>query len=191
MEPIFANPEAAKDDPHGLTAAYGIARAAGGDLWIYSEPGRGTTFKAFLPRMPDNQTIRTKTVSARKTPTGTETVLLVEDEETLRTVVQLFLQGWGYHVLLADNGEEAIRVSDAYGAPVHLLLTDIVMPRLTGPELYDQLHPKRPEMKVLFTSGFTEAVALQQGYLKPGAKFVQKPSSADVLARAVRDALDA
>ena len=190
FEPFFTTKEKGKGTGLGLSTVYGIIKQSSGNIWVYSEAGRGSTFKIYLPRVDeeaDNLSRRDDTVSMLY---GNETVLLVEDEPSVRGLAARVLRKQGYNVLEAVNGGEALQIADTYSGRIDLLLTDVVMPQIGGRELYDQLKPLRADLKVLFTSGYTETAIVQQGNLPPGVAFLQKPFSPIFLTHKVRELLD-
>lgn len=160
---------------------------SGGTVWVYSEPGRGTTFKIYLPRTDDAQTAATVKVAAT-TLRGAEVILLVEDEEQIRNVASGILQRHGYRVLDACNPDEALLTCEQHRGVIYLLLTDVVMPQMSGKQLADRLAPARPDMRVLFMSGYTDGALV--GKLGSGAAFLQKPLTPGALTRKVRETLD-
>jgi CheY-like chemotaxis protein len=190
FEPFFTTKPVGKGTGLGLATVFGIVRQSGGYVGLYSEPGRGTTFKIYLPR-----TDRVATALGATRPSGnvrgTETILLVEDEEQVRAVACAILQRHGYDVLEASNGGEALLISQDFPNRIHLLLTDVVMPRVSGRRLAEQLKPVRPEMKVLYASGYTDDAIVRHGVLEAGVAFIQKPFTPDGLLRRVRGVLDA
>ena len=189
FEPFFTTKELGKGTGLGLSTVYGIVKQSGGNIWVYSEIGKGTTFKVYLPRVVDVAEEYRRTED--KTPTqGTETILLVEDEEMLRKLARQTLKGYGYHILEASNGDEAITVCNQYQGEIDLLLTDVIMPRLNGRELSKCLLESRPKLRVLFMSGYTDDAIVHQGVLDEAANFIQKPFPPDSLAQKVREVLD-
>jgi CheY-like chemotaxis protein len=153
-------------------------------------PGRGTTFTIYLPRSPEGVEAVEGVAAPTKPRKGSETVLLVEDEAGVRGVAQEILQSTGYIVLAASNGDEALRISVQHAGPIHLLLTDAVMPGLSGPTLVSRLASRRPEMRVMYMSGYAEDAIVRDGLLAPGMVFLQKPFTPEVLTRKVRELLE-
>ena len=191
FEPFFTTKELGKGTGLGLSTVYGIVKHSGGYIWVYSEPGRGTSFKIYLPIVSSGKPDETGSRPAL-TPSyrGTETILLVEDEDGVRALVREVLQRNGYHVLETRNGGEALLACEQHPDKIHLLLSDVVLAQMTGTELSRRLMPLRPEMKVLFISGYTEEAIIHQGVLEEGTAFLQKPFTPNVLARKVREVLD-
>ncbi len=190
FEPFFTTKGPRKGTGLGLAMVYGIVKQSGGNIWVYSEPGQGTTFKIYLPQIeePIDAVHEPSTLAAPCH--GRETVLVVEDEDGVRALVRDILQASGYTVLAASHGAEALAVSERHAAPIHLLLTDVVMPEMSGRELAQQLVTLRPTTKVLFMSGYTANAVVHHGVLDPNTEFLQKPFTAAVLTRRVREALD-
>jgi CheY-like chemotaxis protein len=192
FEPFFTTKERGKGTGLGLATVYGIVKQAGGSVWVYSEPGRGTTFKVYLPPAQEGAVAgRPLVVVPAEVPRGTETVLLVEDEEALRTLAREVLESLGYTVLPARHGPEALELGAGYAGTIHLLLTDVVMPHMSGRELGERLSAERPGLKVLFVSGYTDDVVMREGLVEAQVAFLQKPFASKDLARKVRQALDA
>jgi PAS domain S-box-containing protein len=190
FEPFFTTKDPGKGTGLGLATCYGIVKQSGGHIWLYSEPGQGTTFKIYLPRVRKT----TETVAAQeiltKKPGGTETILLVEDEPSVRDIALHALREQGYTVLEAVNGVEALQVVRAYNDRIALVVTDVVMPHMGGRELVEQLKATRPECMALYTSGYTDNAVVRHGVLDAGTAFLQKPFTPTTLVRRVREVLD-
>ena len=189
FEPFYTTKEEGKGTGLGLATVYGIVKQSGGFIWVYSEPGLGTTFKIYLPRVQQKGDEPCAALPAGITPRGNETLLLVEDEAAVRRSEKEFLEASGYTVLETQNGEDALRVARSYSEAIHLMITDVVMPRIGGPKLAEQLAADRPEMKVLFVSGYAESTVLQHGAIDMASQFLQKPFTLRSLARKIRDVL--
>ena len=189
FEPFFTTKEKGCGTGLGLATTYGSVHQAGGSIEVYSEVGIGTTFKIYLPRVEEQVIIPVNDDLPTDLPGGTETVLIVEDEDILRNLCVRILEHLGYKVLQARNGTEAIVEVQGYGDRIDLLLTDVVMPGMNGSELATQLVLHNPEMKVLFTSGYTEDVISHHGVLAEGVSFIGKPYVPSSLARKVREVL--
>ena len=193
FEPFFTTKEKGKGPGLGLSTVWGIVTQSGGWVAVHSAPGAGSTFKVFLPRV---SAARDTYTAPRSHPppslNGSETVLLVEDEPQVRTIVRTTLQRHGYHVLEAQNAGDAFLICEQHHAIIDLLLTDVVMPRVSGPELAERLLAMRPKLRVLFVSGYTENAFKRMTTLDtfPGA-FMPKPFTPDALLRKVREVLDA
>jgi len=190
FEPFFTTKEAGKGTGLGLATVYGIVQQSGGFIWVYSEPGHGTTFKIYLPQVEASAQGRAASAAPGDLPRGTETVLLVEDAAAVRAVTRQVLERQGYTVLEAANGAAALQTAAGHPGPIHLLLTDVVMPVLSGRQLADQLAKVRPDAKVLYASGYTDDAVVRHGVLEAGISYLQKPFTADSLARKVREVLD-
>ena len=193
FEPFFTTKEPGKGTGLGLSMVYGIVKQSGGNIWVYSEEGRGTTFKIYFPRVTEDAEQYTRTPVTLDVPRGSETILLVEDAEWVRTLARQILEGAGYRVLEASGPEEAIRLINTShnGTKIDLLLTDVVMPGMSGNEMSKRLLERRPELPVLFMSGYTDEAIVQHGVLEAGINFIQKPFTPDALALKVREVLDA
>ena len=189
FDPFFTTKE--EGSGLGLATVYGLVKQSGGHIWLYSEPGMGTTFKLFFPitSAPIRSSIESADV-ASLIGTGTETILLVEDTEMVRSLVTTLLGSYGYEVLAAASGPEAIEIADQPDRTIDLLMTDVVMPRMNGRELADRLTATRPELKVLFTSGYPSDTVVRHGIAEARTAFIEKPYLPDDLARMVRDILD-
>jgi two-component system cell cycle sensor histidine kinase/response regulator CckA len=192
FEPFFTTKEAGKGTGLGLATVHGIVKQSGGHIWVYSEPGQGTTFKIYLPRAdaPHAQEEVAPPMEG-PSPRGAETILLVEDEASLRGLVRECLEAAGYTVLEARHGVEALEISDRHPGPVHLLVTDVVMPLMSARELVEAARASRPEIRVLYMSGYTDDAVVLTGVLAANIPFLQKPFTDLMLARRVREVLDA
>ena len=191
FEPFFTTKEVGKGTGLGLSTAYGIVKQSHGSIWVYSEPGRGTTFKIYLPREnPDIAPTTTKPAPFHKLAKGTETILVVEDEEALRKIAERILCAAGYTVLTAADGDAALRASQQHESEIHLLLTDVIMPRMSGRMLVERLTAIRPTVKVLYMSGYTDNAIVHHGVLDAKTNFIGKPFSAADLTWKVREVLD-
>jgi two-component system cell cycle sensor histidine kinase/response regulator CckA len=190
FEPFFTTKEAGRGTGLGLATVFGIVKQSAGHIEVYSEVGYGTTFKIYLPRQDQDAQVDPEFASALKAPTGTETVLLAEDEDGVRALARLALQSHGLVVLEARNGQEAIDTCRRYHKPIHLLVTDVVMPNIGGRQLADRVLALRPGIKVLYLSGYTDDAVVRHGVLQAGTPFLQKPFTPMTLARKVREILD-
>src|SRR5579872_4057720 len=214
FEPFFTTKAPGKGTGLGLATVYGVVKQSDGWIWVDSKPGRGTTFQIYLPcvqesggeentvheasieKIPQHESQAPKESTSRSVPSpetspkGTETVLVVEDQDGIRDIVRESLRRNGYTVLIANDGDEALQMASAYPEPIHLLITDLVMPNIGGRELAQRLTPLRPAMKVLFMSGYSEQSALEIEATSQSAQVLQKPFSLDALARNVRRVLD-
>jgi len=190
FEPFFTTKGADKGTGLGLSTVYGIVKQNNGVIWVYSEPGQGSTFKVYLPKAKGDAASEKKEQHPVTALGGSETILIVEDEDSLRRLSQRTLQQHGYSVLEAENGEDALRVSEAYAGSIDLLLTDVVMPGMGGKETAKRLQSLYPRMKVLYMSGYTDNSIVHHGVLADGVNFLQKPFSPEALARKIREILD-
>ena len=194
FEPFFTT-KGTKGTGLGLSTVYGIIKQSGGYIWVYSEVGRGTTFKIYLPRVPSIEEPAMHTIAApaqfQKVEPGTETILLVEDEANLRYLARQYLEKQGYRVIEAADGAVAMQIAVAHEGVIHLLLTDVIMPGMNGRELAQRISEIRPNVKVLYMSGYTENVIGQDGTLDAGVRLLQKPFNLRDLKSKVREVLDA
>jgi PAS domain S-box-containing protein len=192
FEPFFTTKPAGSGTGLGLATVYGIVKQSGGHVWVYSEPGRGTSFKIYLPLLTGD------TAAASAPPphepvrlTGHETVLLVEDEDVVRRAARSILERRGYAILETRSAAQALAIAEAHPGPIHLLLTDVIMPHTNGRELAGRVAAMLPNVRVLFMSGYTDATVVQNGVLDDTAHHIDKPLTPDALARKVRQVLDA
>jgi CheY-like chemotaxis protein len=190
FEPFFTTKEHGKGTGLGLSTVYGIVKQSGGWIWVYSEVGHGTTFKIYLPRVEGAVTAIGAPV-ALHSPRGDETVLVVEDQQEVRSLMRHVLRTHGYDVLEAAEGPSAIAACEALERPISLLITDVVMPGMSGPALAAHLRTVRPHMRVLYISGYTDATVLEHGIGEQQVAFLQKPFTTSELTRKVREVLDA
>jgi CheY-like chemotaxis protein len=198
FEPFFTTKEQGKGTGLGLSTVYGTVKQSGGHISVESEPGRGSTFTVYLPRVaapvaPAERPAPERpgaSPEATLTPGRGETILLVEDAQRVRAVVREILEMSGYVVLEARQGAEALEISNRHAGTIHLLVTDVVMPQMSGRELAERLAKTNPGLKVLYMSGYTDNAIVHHGVLDPGTRFIGKPFSAAELTHKVREALD-
>jgi PAS domain S-box-containing protein len=190
FEPFFTTKEKGKGTGLGLSTVYGIIKQSGGYIWVYSEPGEGTTFKIYLPQVAEEVEDIIIHRSPPETLKGKETILLVEDDQGVRDVSEMILREFGYQVLKAENGEEALQVIEKNGEAIQLMITDLVMPGMSGKELTDQISGLGNGFKVLYLSGYTDEAIVHHGILEKGIDFLAKPFGTEELLRKVREILD-
>ncbi|RLC26552.1 MAG: hybrid sensor histidine kinase/response regulator, partial [Deltaproteobacteria bacterium] len=174
----------------GLSTVYGIVKQNNGFIWVYSEPAQGTTFKVYLSEVKKDTDLEKKEQTHVDDPGGSETVLIVEDNDLLRNFAQKALQGYGYRVLDAENGEDALMLCKEHDGQIDLMITDVVMPKMGGREAAKRLQPLNPQMKVIYMSGYTDNAIVHHGVLEPGLHFLEKPFTPKGLVCKVRKVLD-
>jgi CheY-like chemotaxis protein len=189
FEPFFTTKELGKGTGLGLATVYGIVKQSGGYIWVYSEPGKGTSFKIYLPLVEENPELPKPDSAPDDALCGSETILLVEDEEMVRALAQAILERNGYTVLAAKHGNDALRMAQEGTKAIHLLLTDTIMPGMNGPELAQQVLAIRPAIKVLYMSGYTDKAFMSPAAWEPGSAFLQKPFTPQTLGDKVREIL--
>ena len=189
FEPFFTTKDPGKGTGLGLATVFGIVKQSGGSIGVYSEPGQGTTFKVYLPRV-DEAVDRTATAAAPTLGRGSETILLVEDDDEVRALTRETLDGHGYAVIPAGDPVEALRLAGSHSGPIHLLVTDVVLPQLSGRGLAERLAPEHRDLRVLYMSGYTDDAIVRHGMLEEGTAFLQKPFTPHTLLRKVREVLD-
>jgi signal transduction histidine kinase/CheY-like chemotaxis protein len=189
FEPFFTTKPAGKGTGLGLATVYGVVKQNEGFVWVQSEPGHGSIFEVFLRRSEERLEIGKAAQESGATPRGMETILVVEDEQSIRNLVRESLEGCGYTVLEASNGPEAEAIARRHEGPIHLLMSDVILPRMSGRELAQRLYRLRPSLRSLFMSGYSEDAISEQGVLEPGAPFLEKPFPLTVMVRKVREVL--
>jgi CheY-like chemotaxis protein len=190
FEPFFTTKEMGKGTGLGLATVYGIVKQSNGFIWVYSEPGQGTSFKVYLPRVSDPIEASRAGTAPSEMRRGTETIMLVEDDTGVRRVVCGVLERLGYQVLQAERPIAALELAETVSPPPDLLLTDVIMPEMNGRELARRFEAKWPKLKVLYLSGYTDEAIVRHGVLEPGVSFLQKPFTPEALERKVRQVLD-
>jgi CheY-like chemotaxis protein len=190
FEPFFTTKEKSEGTGLGLATTYGIVKQIGGNIWVYSEQGKGSTFKIYLPRVNKPLEEVRKEVLKGGVPRGNETILIVEDEEEVLKLAAKILERQGYKILQTSNGSEALVACEKHKSPIHLVLADVVMPGMGGSELVKLLEPLYPEIKILYMSGYTDNAIVCHGLLQKGVNYIQKPFTMEALVRKVRVVLD-
>lgn len=188
FEPFFTTKEKGKGTGLGLSSVYGTVNQSGGSIWVYSEPGRGTTFKIYFPRVDELPETRPEQ-ETDKSLRGTETILVVEDDHEVRRLIVRVLQERGYKVMEAPQGGDALLICEKYAEPIHLILTDVIMPLMNAPQLIERLRKVRQDFKVLYMSGYTDNAIIAQGVLDLSVNFIQKPFALNGLAQKIREVL--
>jgi DNA-binding NtrC family response regulator len=173
-----------------MSTAYGIIKQHGGNIWAYSEPGRGTTIKVYLPVPAEPLEAAEASPRGMEDAHGVETILLAEDDQQVRALAAAVLERYGYRVLAAGSGREALSALEAREGPIHLLLTDVIMPDMNGKELFNKVSQIHPNIRVLYMSGYTDNVIAHHGVIDPGVNFIEKPFTVKALSAKVREALD-
>jgi len=190
FEPFFTTKEQGKGTGLGLATVFGIVRQHQGNIWVYTEPGKGTTFKIYLPQ-PDEMAQPLATDITKSTSLyGTETVMVVEDESMVRKLACETLEAYGYNVIEVESPDNGLHIASTYEGAIQLLLTDVIMPGMNGRELYEKLAVVQPDLKVLYMSGYTDNVIVHHGVLDEGVNFLQKPFTVRGLSQRVRRVLD-
>jgi two-component system, cell cycle sensor histidine kinase and response regulator CckA len=189
FEPFFTTKGPGKGTGLGLATVYGVVKQSGGYIYVYSEVNHGTTFKIYLPQVTAELDKPSLDKETRRSSRGTETILFVEDETSVRELVRDYLVGAGYCMLEAADGAQALKVAGTHPGPIHMLITDVVMPHLSGPELAGKLSAERPNLKVLFISGYTDDTVFRHGVLEGGVAFLQKPFNLKALSQKIREIL--
>jgi CheY-like chemotaxis protein len=190
FEPFFTTKGLGKGTGLGLSTVYGIVKQSNGFIWVYGEPGHGTTFKVYLPRVHGLAEPLRPVAPSTQGPHGSETILLVEDEKQVREFAKEILEAIGYTVLEAGCGSDAVRIYEEYPGTIHLTITDVIMPGMSCRELTQCLRARRPDTRILYVSGYTDEAIAHHGVLEPGTALVQKPFTADSLAAKMREVLD-
>jgi PAS domain S-box-containing protein len=190
FEPFYTTKDTGKGTGLGMSTAYGIIKQHGGNIWAYSEPGLGTTVKVYLPVLMESVDMAEPTGCTTAVTKGEETILLVEDDYQVRDLSKAVLRRYGYNVLVAGSGEEALQILAGRKEDIHLLLTDVVMPDINGKSLFEKVSASRPDIRVLYMSGYTDDVIVHHGVIDPDVAFIEKPFSIEGLAAKVREVLD-
>jgi CheY-like chemotaxis protein len=190
FEPFFTTKPMGKGTGLGLSTVYGILKQSGGSIHVESEAGRGTAFRVYLPVEEGVARMRPERTTGAKVAGGSETILIAEDEPDLRELTRIFLQDYGYKVIEAASAEQAIQLAEVFAGPIHLLLTDVIMPGMSGRQLAERILSKRPQTKIIYMTGYTDDMVVQHKVLEPGVHLLQKPFTRADLAEKVRSTLD-
>ena len=190
FEPFFTTKELGRGTGLGLPMVYGIVKQSGGNIWVYNEVGKGTTFKIYLPQVEEPSEESQRRDIAVEIERGNETILVVEDENSVRELAVIALKMQGYKVMYASHPGDALIICENFKDPIHLILSDVIMPGMSGKALVERLKQIHPEMKALYMSGYTDNAIVHHGILDAGISFIQKPFTFDGLARKVREVLD-
>lgn len=190
FEPFFTTKEMGQGTGLGLSTVYGIMKQNNGYVWVYSEPGKGTTFKVYFPKAGADEVSDTEEQVGDDLLIGSETILVVEDSKPLLKITQKMLEKYGYRILTAQNGREALEVFSGHDGPIHLILTDLVMPKMGGQDLVEKIQSEKPEVKLVYMSGYTDRAISDNGMLHKDVNFIQKPFSSNDLVRKVREVLN-
>jgi CheY-like chemotaxis protein len=190
FEPFFTTKPMGKGTGLGLSTVYGIVKQSGGGIQVESEPGQGTAFRIYLPATEGSGIKPGDRLTQTHVARGSETILVAEDEPDLRELTRIFLESYGYKVLEAGSAEQAIRMAQEFGAPIHLLLTDVIMPGMSGRQLAENVLRKDPKTKIVYMTGYTDDMVVQHKVLEPGVQLLQKPFTRAELALKVRSTLD-
>jgi two-component system, cell cycle sensor histidine kinase and response regulator CckA len=189
FEPFFTTKEMGKGTGLGLATVYGIVKQHGGNIWVDSEPGRGTTFKLVMPVSDFTDQAELTEKPKSESTGGSETILVAEDDEMVRELTCEMLEELGYRVMRAETAEKCLELAQDSAVPMDLLLTDVVMPEMSGKVLFDRIAQVRPDIRVLFMSGYTADIIARRGVLDAGMNFIQKPFSLDILSQKIRKSL--
>jgi two-component system, cell cycle sensor histidine kinase and response regulator CckA len=190
FEPFFTTKPIGKGTGLGLSTVYGIVKQSGGGIRVESEPSQGSVFRIYLPATQDDEGRSSELFVENHVAGGPETILLTEDEPDLRELTRIFLEGYGYKVLTAGSAEQAIQISDEFAGTIHLLLTDVIMPGISGRQLAEKILLKRPRTRILYMTGYTDDMVVQHKVLEPGVQLLQKPFTKAELAVKVRATLE-